>query len=71
MNDRIYQLFKKSIILRPPKKGAKPEKNVSCYVLLTCTHPNNKGQMEVNLTYEGDKVLASFLVKSAQEFFID
>ena len=72
MTDRIYDLFKRSVIVMPIKKGMqKPEKDVSCYVLITCTHPNSKGQMEVNLNYEGDRVLASYLIKSAQEFFLD
>ncbi len=71
MTDRIYELFKQSVIVRPPKRGNKPDKNVSCYVLITCTHPNQKGQMEVNLTYEGDRVLASYLIKSSQDFFLD
>ena len=72
MTDRIYELFKRSVVVRPVKKAAQlVEKNISCSVLITCTHPNSKGQMEVNLTYDGDRVLASYLIKSAQEFFLD
>ena len=74
MTDRIYELFKKSVVVKPAKEGSiskSIDRDVSCYVLITCTQPNKKGLMEVDLTYEGDKVLASYLIKSAQDFFLD
>lgn len=37
-----------------------------CYVLITCTEPNDAGDMHVEMTYEGDKCLASYLIQSAQ-----
>lgn len=37
-----------------------------CYVLITCTEPNDSGDMHVEMTYEGDKCLASYLIQSAQ-----
>jgi hypothetical protein len=71
MADRIFELFKRSVVVKPPKKGSKFDKNIACYVLLTCSQPSSSGHMEVNLTYEGDKVLASYLIKSAQDYFLD
>jgi hypothetical protein len=37
-----------------------------CYVLITCTTPSKEGNMQVNLTYEGDESLASYLIENAQ-----
>ncbi len=47
----------------------KPKKNCSCYVLITCTEPSGDGDMEVEMTYEGDESLVSYLVENAQVFF--
>lgn len=41
------------------------EKHI-CYVLITCGEPNEAGEMKVEMTYEGDKALASYLIESAQ-----
>lgn len=40
--------------------------NHACYVLITCSKPTADGKMEVEMTYEGDRILASYLVQSAQ-----
>ena len=42
---------------------------VAGYVLITCGKPDAKGEMQVEMTYEGDKVLASYLLESAQSVF--
>lgn len=39
--------------------------NNKCYVLITCGEPTQDGQMEVEMTYGGDPVLAQYLVESA------
>lgn len=41
----------------------------ACYVLITCSSPTKEGQMEVEMTYEGDEMLASFLVDNASQIF--
>ena len=41
-------------------------KNKCCYVLITCSDPSKEGQMEVEMTYAGDPILAAYLVESAQ-----
>lgn len=43
----------------------------ACYVLITCGQPTEDGEMQVELTYEGDAGLASYLVESAQSFLDD
>lgn len=48
---------------------AKLGKDVACYVLITCNEPNRDGEMNVELTYEGDPLLAEYLVKGAQNYF--
>ena len=42
--------------------------NGACYVLITCSHPSEDGKMEVEMTYQGDPLLAAYLVESAQQF---
>ncbi len=44
----------------------KKEGKTICYVLLTCSEPNEDGTMEVEMNYEGERWLAAYLVKSAQ-----
>jgi len=41
----------------------------ACYVLITCNSPTKEGQMDVEMTYEGDETLASFLVDNASQIF--
>ncbi|MBS0650930.1 MAG: hypothetical protein JSR93_07210, partial [Verrucomicrobia bacterium] len=38
-----------------------------CYVLITCGEPAEDGKMQVEMTYEGDRSLAAFLIESAQD----
>ena len=42
-----------------------------CYVLLTCTEAGSDGNMEVEMKYEGEKWLASYLIQSAQGILED
>lgn len=46
-----------------PKESSNKE---ICYVLIKCKEPNEKGDMQVEMTYEGDPVLASYLIETAQ-----
>lgn len=46
------------------------DKNPSCYVLITCGDPTEDGQMQVKMTYQGDAMLASYLLQGAQ-LYID
>jgi hypothetical protein len=51
------------------QNGASKEENSDkeiCYVLIKCKEPNEKGDMQVEMTYEGDPVLASYLIETAQ-----
>lgn len=41
-----------------------------CYVLITCDPPSEDGEMQVEMTYEGDATLAAYLLQGAK-FFID
>jgi len=38
----------------------------NCYVLITCSSPSKKGEMKVEMSYEGDQDLAAYLLQSAQ-----
>lgn len=44
--------------------------NLSCCVLITCSQPAENGQMQVEMTYQGDTALAAYLLQSAQ-FHVD
>lgn len=46
------------------------DKDPSCYVLITCGKPSPDGNMQVEMTYQGDTSLASYLIQGAQ-FYID
>ena len=43
----------------------------ACYVLITCGSPTDDGKMNVEMSYEGDEILASYLVDNAQQVFDD
>lgn len=38
----------------------------SCYVLITCGKPSESGEMKVEMTYQGNKQLAEFLLLEAK-----
>jgi hypothetical protein len=40
----------------------------SCYVLITCGDPCEKGEMKVKLSYQGNADLAALLLQGAQQF---
>jgi hypothetical protein len=44
------------------------EKEYAGYVLVTCKQPVPNGQMEVEMTYEGDPILAAYLLEGAQGY---
>lgn len=45
----------------------KLSKRPLCYVLVTCQEANADGNMQVEMTYEGDAALASYLLHGAQQ----
>lgn len=47
---------------------AELSKDHSCYVLVTCNTPNEDGKMQVEMSYEGDPILAAYLLQGAQTF---
>ena len=48
-----------------PMHSKRGKKN-ACYVLITCEEPTEDGKMHVEMTYEGDTVLAAYLLENAQ-----
>lgn len=46
--------------------GQKLSKSCVSYVLITCEEANADGDMQVEMTYEGDAALASYLLQGAQ-----
>ena len=47
------------------------KKDCACYVLITCSEPDSDGKMEIEMSYEGDEMLAAFLVDNAVQVFDD
>lgn len=43
-------------------------KNHACYVLITCDAPSEDGKMHVEMTYEGDASVATYLLRGAQSY---
>jgi hypothetical protein len=50
------------------KKIVNLREDQTCYVLITCGKPSADGKMAVEMTYEGDPMLASYLLENAQGF---
>lgn len=44
------------------------EKEYEGYVLVTCRAADDSGKMQVDMSYEGDPVLAAYLMEGAQEY---
>lgn len=74
MQARVFKLFKDHVILNNPKQLQVAKKlggDIICYVLISCSAPADEGQMQVEMAYEGDKTLASYLVQTAQKILED
>ncbi|MCH9625184.1 MAG: hypothetical protein S4CHLAM123_03540 [Chlamydiales bacterium] len=50
------------------KKSVSLTEDTACYILITCGQPSPDGKMSVEMTYEGDPMLASYLLENAQGF---
>lgn len=50
------------------KKKKAIKEDQACYILITCGKPSKDGKLSVEMTYEGDPMLASYLLESAQGF---
>lgn len=44
------------------------EGRTSSYVLITCDNEDKKGEMQVQMSYEGDPGLISYLLKGAKSY---
>lgn len=64
MKSKIQSHIKKSLANEHIKKSLANEND--CYVLITCGEPTPDGQLQVELAYEGDPILASYLLEGAQ-----
>lgn len=43
----------------------------ACYVLIACDSPTEEGKMNVEMSYEGDPLLAAYLLQGAQNYLED
>ena len=41
------------------------------YVLVTCSRPNEQGDMQVEFSYDGEEILAGYLLDSARSVIDD
>lgn len=65
-----FQTMSKVIKIEKGSKKAFPKKT-TCYILITCSEPDQEGKMEVEMNYDGDEVLAAYLLESATKAFDD
>lgn len=56
---------------KPKRNKKSQDKDHACYVLITCGRPSEDGNMQVEMTYEGDATLASYLLQGAQSIIDD
>jgi len=61
---------KKSTRLDKQSDDEEKEQNACC-VVIKCKMPSADGKMTVEMTYEGDPLLASYLLESAQDLIDD
>lgn len=47
-------------------KMRRRSKKNACTIHISCNEPNEDGKMHVEMTYEGDHVLAAYLLENAQ-----
>lgn len=50
------------------KQDLPKPKQPACYILITCEEPDAYGNMHVEMKYEGDSCLASYLLHGAQAY---
>ncbi|MBX9744952.1 MAG: hypothetical protein K2X08_07070 [Chlamydiales bacterium] len=67
MSKAIFKTQSKNALLSKIKKEL--SERYACYVLITCTDPSEDGKMDVEMDYEGDEVLAAFLLENAGQVF--
>jgi hypothetical protein len=68
MGKFIEGLFGKKEITKKEVRSFLKKKSDSktvCYVLITCTEASSNGKMDVEMKYEGDKYLASYMLETA------
>lgn len=51
----------------PPEN--KETENHGLFIMITCTKPSEDGKIQVEMTYEGDPFVLSYILKKAQEQF--
>lgn len=44
------------------------DEDLACYVLVSCGKPTSSGEMPVQCTFEGDTLLAAYLLEKAQRY---
>ncbi len=54
--------------LKSNKEDFEEKKNGKevCSVFISCQEPDEKGDMKVEMSYEGDPILASYLIETAR-----
>ncbi len=67
MSKAIFKMQSKNAALSKIKKELSGR--YACYVLITCSDPAGDGKMEVEMNYEGDEMLAAFLLENAGQVF--
>ena len=50
------------------KKTENDDQVHACRILITCDHPSDDGKMNVEMSYDGDPTLASYLLERAQGY---
>jgi len=55
----------------PLEPHMRSSKKNACTVLITCEESTEDGKMQVEMTYEGDSVLAAYLLENAQSILDD
>lgn len=69
MNQKIVKNFENPECEEedPHEEFSSSLKNQAGYILITCAHPTESGQMKVEMSYGGNKDLVNMLIDGAQD----
>lgn len=73
IQNAVKEIYRRRYMKRSDRKHLQEalKDDPSCYVLITCSQPLEDGTMQVKMIYQGEALLASYLLQGAQSFFLE
>lgn len=64
-------MSQRGLDMQDPEKTTDELAEKEYYVLITCSKPNEAGDMNVEMRYQGDNETIAYLLENAQNFLSD